>query len=49
MKVFACLAVLALAVAGCSIHETTTRTAAPATAYVVPAPAPGTTVYVPVN
>jgi hypothetical protein len=46
MKVFACLAVLALAVAGCSIHENVTRVPAPTTAYV---PAPATTVYVPVN
>jgi hypothetical protein len=47
MKVFACLAVLALAVAGCSIHENAAPAPAPTTAYIVPAPT--TTVLVPVN
>ena len=55
MKAFACLAVLALAVAGCSVHENAAP--APTTAYVVPAPAaiayvgpaPTRTVFVPVN
>ena len=47
MKAFAYLAVLALAVAGCSFHENHEPAPAPTVAYVVPAQT--TTVFVPVN
>jgi hypothetical protein len=49
MKAVACLAVLALAIAGCSIHDDTVvqKPVPTTTAYVVAAPT--TTVLVPVN
>jgi hypothetical protein len=49
MKAFACLVVLALAVAGCSVHEETVVHKQPSTAAVVvpDAPPPTTTVVVP--
>jgi hypothetical protein len=52
MKAFACLAVLALAVAGCSVHsETVVQKPVPSTAAVVvpDGPPPTTTVVVPAN